>query len=214
MSSLELQRYAYKYHKTMAEIATWPKLKTPEDGRQYIADRMKEGVDYIKLMHESGTVMGQDFALPSLELQKAIIDEAHNNNLSVVAHATCYKDTLDMLEAGVDGLTHCFLDKVVDHKMIAAYKKNGAHLNPTLATMGSGTAEGKAMQERFAHDARAKRLISNDASERMCHCMGFFKSANASQKNAFENVRRLQAEGVDILWYVTSTSILCLWQTG
>lgn len=30
---------------TREEIATWPKLKTPEDGRQYVQDRLKEGVD-------------------------------------------------------------------------------------------------------------------------------------------------------------------------
>lgn len=186
----------------MAEIATWPHLKTAEDGRQYIQDRVKEGVDYIKLMHESGTVLGQQFAMPSIELQKAVIDEAHNHSLRVVAHATCYQDTLDILEAGVDGLTHCFIDKQVDNKLIAAYKKNGAHLNPTLATMGSGTAEGKAVQERYAHDPRLKGLIGEDARERMCHCMGFMNAAGTSQKNAFETVRRLKEEGVDILWYV------------
>lgn len=32
-----------------AEIATWPKLKTPEDGRKYVRDRVEEGVDYIKV---------------------------------------------------------------------------------------------------------------------------------------------------------------------
>lgn len=193
----------------MAEIATWPQLVTPEDGRQYVHDRLKQNVDYIKLMHESGTVLGQQFAMPSLELQKAVIDEAHKHNLRVVAHATCYKDTMEMLEAGVDGLTHCFIDKHVDDALIAAYKKNGAHLNPTLATMGSGTTEGKALQERFAHDPRVRKLIADDAKERMCHCMGFMNSAGASQRKAFDTVRRLKEEGVDVLWYVNAY-LLCI----
>jgi alpha-D-ribose 1-methylphosphonate 5-triphosphate diphosphatase PhnM len=33
-----------------AEMATWPKLVSPEDGRKYVQDRLKENVDYIKLM--------------------------------------------------------------------------------------------------------------------------------------------------------------------
>lgn len=192
----------------MAEIATWPKLKTAEDGRQYVQDRVKERVDYIKLMHESGEVLGQRFAMPSLELQKAVTDEAHKHNLRVVAHATSYKDTLDILSVGIDGLTHCFIDKPVDEKLIAAYKKNDAHLNPTLATMGSGTTEGKAMQERFAHDPRMKKLIGEAERERMCQCMGFMKAAGASQKNAFETVKRLKAEGVEILWSVLLSFVL------
>lgn len=196
----------------MAEIATWPKLKTPEDGQRYVQDRVAEEVDYIKLMHESGAVMGQEFAMPSIELQKAVIDEAHKHNLTVVAHATCYQDTLDILEAGVDGLTHCFVDTVADDKIVAAYKKNNAHLNPTLATMGSGTTEGKAMQERFAHDPRAARLIGQEESERMCQCMGFMKAAGATQTNAFETVRRLKAEGVEILWYVRLDGHCVRWE--
>lgn len=186
----------------MAEIATWPKLVTPEDGRAYIAARLAEGVDYIKLMHESGAVLGQQFSMPSLELQKAVTDEAHAHNLRVVAHATSYKDTLDILSVGIDGLTHCFIDGLVDDAMVAAYKKNGAHLNPTLATMGSGTAEGQALQERFAHDPRVKGLLGEEEKARMCRCMGFMKGEGASQRNAFENVRRLKKEGVEILWYV------------
>lgn len=34
------------------EVATWPKLTEPDDAKRYIQDRLKEGVDYIKLMHE------------------------------------------------------------------------------------------------------------------------------------------------------------------
>lgn len=159
-------------------------------------------------MHESGAVMGQQFAMPSLELQQAVIEEAHQHGLRVVAHATCYQDTLDILLAGADGLTHCFIDREVDDALIAAYKTNGAHLNPTLATMGSLTAEGKAMQERFAHDPRTRRLIAEDARERMCMCMAMANKAGASQSNAFANVRKLKAEGIDILWYVGESRCL------
>ncbi|KAK4629106.1 hypothetical protein CLAFUW4_08324 [Fulvia fulva] len=184
---------------TQAEVATWPKLKTPADAKQYISDRLAEGVDYIKLMHESGTVMGQTFNKPTLDLQKALIDEAHAHNLFVVAHATCLSDTLEILSLGVDGLTHTFIDQPPTPDLIAAYTKNNAHCNPTLAAMGSGTSEGLATQERFAHDPRVQHLISAEGREQMCHCMSFAKSSSSKCANAYETVRQLKATGVPIL---------------
>ncbi|KAK3690616.1 hypothetical protein LTR37_019060 [Vermiconidia calcicola] len=188
-----------KSEETMAEIATWPKLVTSEDAKKYVADRVAEGVDDIKLMHESGTVMGAQFNKPTVELQKAIIDEAHKEGLMVVAHATCLADTLEVLEAGVDGLTHCLIDQPPNENLIAAYKKNNAHCNPTLSAMGSGTTEGQKMQEKFAHDPRVKHLIGDQDRQQMCMCMAFAKHTGASFQHAFETVRQLKANGVPIL---------------
>ena len=188
-----------KSEKTRDEIATWPRLQTEQDAKQYIQDRVSENVDYIKLMHESGKIMSQTFNKPSLPLQRALIEEAHKHNLLVVAHATCLDDTLEILSAGVDGLTHTFIDQPPTPELIAAYKKTNAHCNPTLAAMGSGTTEGLATQERFAHDPRIQHLISQEGREMMCHCMAFAKDSGPKCENAYETVRQLKAAGVPIL---------------
>lgn len=185
---------------TLAEIATWPKLVTPEDGRQYVKDRLKENVDYIKLMHESGKILGAEFNKPSLELQKAIIEDAHKAGLKVVAHSTCLDDTLEILNAGVDGMAHTFVDQPPNETLIAAYKKNNAHCNPTLATMGSATEEGQKTQEKFAHDPRVQHLIGDAERQRMCMCMAFANHSGATSANAFETVRQLKKAGITILW--------------
>lgn len=179
-------------------MATWPKLKTPEDGRKYVQDRVKENVDYIKLMHESGTLIGTTLTMPSLDLQKAVIDEAHKAGLITVAHATGLEDTLAILGAGVDGLAHTIIDQPPTEQLIAAYKKNNAHCNPTLCAMGSATTEGQAMQEAFAHDPRVKHLLGETERHRMCQCMGFAQQYQI--ENAYESVRQLKKAGVTILW--------------
>lgn len=181
------------------ELALWPKLEKPEDAKWYIADRLKEGVDYIKLMHESGTLMGGNFNMPSIELQKAVIQEAHSHGLVTVAHALAKKDTIDILEAGVDGLTHQFCDEPCDQGVIDAYKKNNAHLNPTLAALGSLTKEGQATQKKFAHDPRIQHLLPEEARNRVCACMAMCKHSGASVEHAYQAVRQLKAAGVDIL---------------
>lgn len=186
---------------TREEIATWPKLTTPESGRQYVRDRVAEGVDYIKLMHESGAFMAAEFAKPSLDLQKAVIEEAHQHGLMTVAHATCLEDTVEILEAGVDGLTHMFVDRVADQRVVDAYKRRGAHCNPTLACMGSSTTEGQALQEKFAHDPRVRHLLGEAERDRMCMCMGFAKG-RGKVSNAYESVKVLKKAGVPIVMYV------------
>jgi hypothetical protein len=118
----------------------------------------------------------------------------------VVAHATCLEDTIEILEAGADGLTHCFLDQAPNERVLAAYKRNNAHCNPTLSAMGSLTTEGQKTQEKFAHDPRVKNMIGEAEQNHMCACMDFAKRAGTTLNNAFETVRQLKAAGIEILW--------------
>jgi imidazolonepropionase-like amidohydrolase len=150
-------------------------------------------------MHESGTVMSLDLPKPPLALQRSIVAAAHAANLRVVAHATCLADTLEILSCGVDGLTHTFLDRPPTPDLIAAYQRNNAHCNPTLAAMASGTTEGLAMQERFAHDPRVQRLMDPEQREGMCVCMAFAREGASTVENCFETVRRLKAAGVPVI---------------
>ncbi|KAI6870866.1 hypothetical protein KC343_g2854 [Hortaea werneckii] len=181
------------------EISHWPKLTTPETGRQYVQDRVKESVDYIKLMHESGKFLGKTIDKPSLELQKAIITEAHAHGLKTIAHSTSLQDTLEILSCGVDGLAHTFIDQAPTTELIEAYKKNDAHCNPTLACMGSATTEGQAQQEKFAHDPRVRELLGEEERERMCACMSFAKASGGKVEHAYETVRRLKEAGVPVI---------------
>lgn len=191
-----------KSEETRKAVATWPKLVTAEDGKRHVQDMAKEegGIDYMKLMHESGLCMGMKLPKPSLELQRAVVEQTHAQGLKAVAHATCLEDTIEILNAGVDGLTHTFTDQPPNEELIAAYKKNGAHCNPTLAAMGSLTTEGQQMQEKFAHDPRVKDLLGEAEKERMCHCMGFAAKIGAKVEVAYESVRQLKKAGVEIVW--------------
>ncbi|EME79552.1 uncharacterized protein MYCFIDRAFT_61344 [Pseudocercospora fijiensis CIRAD86] len=184
---------------TRAELATWPKLETADDAVSYVNDRVKEGVDYIKLMHESGTVMNQTFRKPSIELQKAVIHEAHKHGLTVVAHALSLDDAIEILEAGVDGTTHTIVDQAPNQRLIDAYKKSNAHCNPTLATLGSATSEGKSQQEKYAHDPRIEGLLGKEERDRMCQCSAFAQGNGQACEHAYESVRQMKAAGIPVL---------------
>ncbi|KAF2396938.1 hypothetical protein EJ06DRAFT_482997 [Trichodelitschia bisporula] len=187
-----------KSEETAAEIATWPKLKTEEDATAYVTQNIADGADYFKLMHESGASLGQSFPKPTIDLQKAVITAAHEKGFVTVAHALCLADHLEVLEAGIDGLTHGFFDAPPTPEVIEAYKKNTAWLNPTLAAIGSLTTEGQGLAEKFAHDPRGGALLGEREKGNLCRCMGFAKEGG-TVKHAYELVKQLKAAGLDII---------------
>jgi imidazolonepropionase-like amidohydrolase len=185
---------------TVAAIAQWPKLSNRENVVQYLEWMEKEmQPDYIKMMHESGTMMGRQLDQPTVELQRIIVEEASKRGYLTVAHATSLQDTLDVLEAGVNGLTHSICDQPPTQDLIGAYKKNNAWCNPTLACMGSLTTEGKDLQHRFAHDPRVDGLISSDKIANLCACMSF-AAKHGKVEHSYESVKALKNAGIDIIW--------------
>jgi imidazolonepropionase-like amidohydrolase len=187
---------------TLEMLAKWPKLSNRENVVQYLEWTTKEmEPDYIKLMHESGKMMGKQLCQPTVELQRIIVEEAKLRGYLTVAHALSLQDTLDVLEAGVDGLTHTICDQPPTKELVDAYEKSNAWLNPTLAAMGSLTTEGKDLQHKFAHDPRVAGLIDDKKVGNMCACMAFAVD-HGKVEYAYESVRVLRDAGVDILWQV------------
>lgn len=188
-----------KSPETLASISMWPKLTDRQsvvDYLDWVSGEMEP--DYIKLMHESGTFMGMKLDKPTPELQQIIIEESRKRGYLTVAHAMCLQDTLEVLRAGVNGLTHTFGDKPPTDELIEAYKKNNAWCNPTLVAIGSLTTEGAALQHKFAHDPRVQHLISEDKRGNMCACMSFARKSGRVEY-AYVSVKALREAGIDIL---------------
>lgn len=155
--------------------------------------------DYIKLMHESGRMMGRKLEQPSVELQRIVVEESRAHGYLTVAHALSLQDTLDVLEAGIDGLTHTICDQPPAQDLVDAYKKNNAWLNPTLAAVGSLTTEGKDLQHQYAHDPRVAGLIDEAKIGNLCACMAF-AAEHGKVDYASESVKALRKAGIKILW--------------
>ena len=94
-------------------------------------------------MHESGSIMAHIGPLPtpSIALQASVIASAHAHGKITLAHALSMKDTLAVLEAGTDGLAHCFCDEMPTRELVEAYKKHNSFLIPTLIVVATLTGE-------------------------------------------------------------------------
>lgn len=108
------------------------------DAARFVADRVREGSDYLKIIVEDPRMPGTA-SLPA-ETIAAIVVAAHGAGLLTVAHAVTSTAYGLAADAGVDVLTHAPLDRGLTPAEASALAARGAALVPTL-TMLEGTAK-------------------------------------------------------------------------
>lgn len=107
----------------------------PEEARRFVADRVAEGSDYIKVVTERpGT---DNIDQPTLS---ALVGAAHRHGKLVVAHAVAIGAYAMALEAGVDVITHAPLDHALSAVVAARMARERRIVIPTL-TMMKGVCE-------------------------------------------------------------------------
>src|SRR5947209_6472073 len=103
-----------------------------ENVRHKVREVIKYGADVIKICATGGVMSKGDDPNASqftLEEMKAIVAEAHRLGRKVAAHAHGAEGVRWASDAGVDSIEHGHL---MDDAAIAALKKNGTYLVPTL----------------------------------------------------------------------------------
>lgn len=147
-------------------------INTEDDGRKAVQELAAKKVDWIKIWVDdrNGTV-------PKLTppLYRAIIDEAHKNNLRVVAHIYYLADAKELLKSGIDGFAHLVRDKDIDDEFVKLMKERpNVFVMPTLPDIGTAlkdpawleetvpASEVKKMQDAFANRTPAEVKKAND----------------------------------------------------
>jgi imidazolonepropionase-like amidohydrolase len=96
-------------------------VTTEAEARADVRELAAKKVDLIKIWVDdrNGTV-------PKLTppLYRAIIDEAHKNNIPVAAHIFYLADAKELLRSGIDIFAHGIRDKDVDDEAIALFKQH------------------------------------------------------------------------------------------
>lgn len=181
-------------------IARWPKLKTADDAEAFVKLNISRGADYIKLMHESGTIMAHTGPLPtpSIALQASVIASAHAHEKITLAHALSMKDMLAVLEAGTDGLAHCCCDEVPSKELVEAYKKHDSFLIPTLIVVATLTGEETDSSHEFLNSGLAQKHLGEE--EKSCFCGRMMMGKRECRvEYAYQTVRMLKENGLDIV---------------
>ena len=112
--------------------------KTIEDGINGVKQQLKYNPDFIKIWYIAGADgLGiEESARKNLPIIKAIIDEAHKNNLKIAVHATQRITAQLAVENGADFLVHSVDDEILKDDFVKLIKKNKTVLCPTLIVSG------------------------------------------------------------------------------
>lgn len=179
--------------------ATWPKLKTLDDAYPYVREQVeRNGASYIKMFHELGDSIGMDLPPPPMDVQMGVVKAAHEHGIVAVGHAFSYAGAMALLRAGVDGLTHIFLDQPPRDDFIDLMKSQGCHCSPTLGLCASQTGEGEEIQRQFTEEPFAQTMLLNKTLGKP---VGFAISQRprSSIQHAYRSVKALYKAGIPIL---------------
>jgi imidazolonepropionase-like amidohydrolase len=112
-------------------------VTTAAEARKAVQENAAKKVDIIKIWVDdrNGTVKKL-----SPELYTAVIDEAHQSNLRVIAHIFDLEDTKGLIRAGIDAFAHGVRDRDIDDELVAMFKERpNLVLTPNLPDRGVKT---------------------------------------------------------------------------
>ncbi|MCC3331243.1 amidohydrolase family protein [Nocardia abscessus] len=120
-------------------------VSDPAQASDFVAGRLAEGADYLKIVIDDGSVHGAPLPVMTPQTVAALADAAHEAGLRVIAHAITAAEVRIALEAGVDGLAHVWSDIAPGDPATAVLaeqvRKRGVFVVTTLAYFEVLTAQ-------------------------------------------------------------------------
>jgi imidazolonepropionase-like amidohydrolase len=184
-----------KGHGTQFGVAV-PTLTKPEEADSWVAARVAEGSDYIKIVNESGETVGRPMPTLDTATTAALITAAHKNKKLAVVHVQTQSLAESAIKSGADGLVHLFFDKAGGGDFAALAKQKGAFITPTLTVFEAyGGRPGTA---KLLDNAAFMGLLGKDAVDTIKVQMGADRSASIDT-NVKATIGALAKAGVPIL---------------
>ncbi|MGB3739980.1 MAG: CIA30 family protein [Pontixanthobacter sp.] len=183
-------------HGTQFGIAV-PTITTPQEADDWVAARLAEGSDYIKIVIETGgEALGR--TLPTLDpsIVTALVEATQKRGKLAVVHASTKQAAMIAISAGADGLVHFFADAPVDDAMLALMRAGGMFVSPTFAVFESFA--GRAGSADLAEQAGFAKLLGTEARANLASLVegdGIDAFAAAMQAN----ISALNAAGIPVL---------------
>jgi imidazolonepropionase-like amidohydrolase len=173
-----------------------PTLSTPAEAAPWVAARVAEGSDYIKIIYDDASAYGGH--RPTLDKQTltAVINATHANHKLAVVHIGNQQEAHDAIEAGADGLAHLFADSAPAPDFVAFVAAHHAFVVPTLSVLES--VSGVATGASIATDARLSPFLSSDDIVNLKRSFPKFPTS-LREKYAEQTVAQLKTAHVPVL---------------
>ncbi len=169
-------------------------INSPEQAEKWVAKRLEEGSDFIKLVY-----MPYSSYFKSIDraTAAAIIKQAHNKNLKVLAHVSSFAAAQELLDDGIDGFVHIFADEIASTEFIEQAKQQRVFVIPTLSVISSAAHHdhGRALSE----DSAVKPYLQAGQAQQLAANIGSQKLPGFELEVALKNIELLAQAGVPIL---------------
>ncbi|MCA1220473.1 amidohydrolase family protein [Streptomyces sp. 8L] len=172
----------------------WPTATVPGEAAAFVAGRLSEGADYIKIMVEDGDTFGMSLPVVPPEVVAAVVEAAHERGVMALVHAFSAAATRAAVEAGADGVTHLHFDEVTSDDLIGRMRDQGMFVITTLGVTASGASDGAG--PRLAADLRVASRLDPAWRENLGRQLAW---NNVHLSNALRSVGLLHAAGVEVL---------------
>jgi imidazolonepropionase-like amidohydrolase len=183
---------------TMPGSSDIPTLGGASDARAFVAARVAEGSDYVKVIFEDNSFLTPDRLVPSLSRAEvcAAVEAAHEFGKLAVVHASRQRDAKIAIRCGADGLAHLFADEVADAEFIALAKEGHAFILTTMAVVAAGS-EMPLPQQVYARAEFAAFLSPGQQQMLAAGFVGPVRSRGID--NALRSALLLHAAGIPLL---------------
>ncbi len=172
-----------------------PTLAKAADAAAFVAARVDEGSDYIKIIYDDGAAYG--FDMPTLDQATvvAVVEAAHARDRLAVAHIGDLATARGAIEAGVDGLVHLFIGPAPDPEFGALAARHRVFVVPTLSVLHTMCEPGHGAA--LAADPRIAPGLSPDVRANLGE--SFASAGRFTCDHANAAMAQLSAAGVPIL---------------
>lgn len=137
-----LTTYEPAVYENLEDDEPFSMVKTIEEGIKMVQEQLPYHPDFIKIWYIVGAdgLEKEASARKNLPIIKAIIEEAHKNNLKVAIHASQRITAQLAVENGCDFLVHSVDDEILKDDFVQLMKKNKTILCPTLIVYNGYTS--------------------------------------------------------------------------
>lgn len=110
-----------------------PTLVEPEDASSFVAARVADGADFIKIIYDNFKMIPRPVPTLSKETMFATVRAAHEQGRMAVVHSRDVDAYADVVEAGADGFVHLPTDAVPSEELIGLMADRGMFVSPNLS---------------------------------------------------------------------------------
>jgi imidazolonepropionase-like amidohydrolase len=174
-----------------------PTITSPDQADAFVAARIAEGSDYIKIVYDDGGAVGIRWKTIDEPTLAAVVKAAKTRKKLAVVHVLAREHARRAIAAGVDGLVHLFVDKPVDDELVRMAAERKLFVIPTLTVLDSVNRNGG--NASLADDPALAPYLSPDDAQMLRSGFPGVRATPDALKIPGETVKALKAAGVRIL---------------